>query len=157
MSPTLLIVRHAHRDKSLGGEADNGLSAKGRKQSSRVLERFVECFGEQFAGAGSVKVLSSPKRRCVETVQPIAEHLGTKVRLEALLDEGENLELRAKRFFQEWKKDSPKLMVICSHGDWIPCFLELATGVQTDLAKGGWIRLENRDGRPVVTEILQEL
>ncbi|HUP58007.1 MAG TPA: phosphoglycerate mutase family protein [Bdellovibrionota bacterium] len=153
MTPTLLIVRHAHRDKSLGGAADNGLSAKGRKQSSRVLERFKE----QFASAGSVKVLSSPKRRCMETVQPIAEHLGTKVRVEALLDEGENLELRAKKFLQEWKKDSPELLVICSHGDWIPCFLEFATGVQTDLAKGGWVRLENRDGRPVVTEILQEL
>src|SRR4051812_17636433 len=130
MTPVLIIVRHAHRDKAEGREQDNGLSAKGLKQAARVLERFQAELG---AGA-KPRLLSSPKKRCVETVQPIASATGVKLQLSPLLDEGADLETRARRFFAEWKKDAPALTVICSHGDWIPYFLEFATGVPTDLS-----------------------
>jgi 8-oxo-dGTP diphosphatase len=148
----LIVVRHAHRDKSAGRDTDNGISAKGRKQALRVLEHFKK----EFKKPSKLKILSSPKKRCMETVEPIAESAGARVQASALLDEGPDLELRAKKFLTEWKKDGSGITVICSHGDWIPVFLEMATGVPTDLAKGGWAQLEHVNQRLVVTRLIQE-
>src|SRR5579885_2972900 len=149
---TLIVVRHAHRDKSEGKDTDNGLSSKGKKQASKLLEHYKKEFGK----LESVKILSSPKKRCVETVQPIAELMKTKVHTSGLLDEGPELEDRARKFLADWKREGSGVCIICSHGDWIPLFLELATGVPTDLAKGGWAQLETVDGRLVITRLIQE-
>ena len=152
-SPTLLIViRHAHRDKSEGRETDNGLSAKGKKQAGKLLDHFRK----EFPKLREAKVLSSPKKRCVETVEPIAEAMKTKVHTSHLLDEGPELEDRARKFLVDWKREGTGVTVLCSHGDWIPLYLELATGVPTDLAKGGWAQLESVDGRLVITRLIQE-
>jgi broad specificity phosphatase PhoE len=150
----LIVVRHAHRDKSAGRDSDNGISPKGRKQAMRVLEHFKK----EFPGlhAPVFKLLSSPKKRCVETVQPVAEAAKLKVHTSSLLDEGPELEDRARKFLTEWKREGSGVTMICSHGDWIPLFLELATGVPTDLAKGGWAQLENVDGKLIVTRLIQE-
>ena len=150
----LLVVRHAHRDKSAGRAEDNGISPKGRKQAMRLLEHFKKEFPGLHAPA--LKVLSSPKKRCVETVQPLAEAGKTKVHTSGLLDEGAELEDRARKYLTEWKREGSGVTVICSHGDWIPLFLELATGVPTDLAKGGCAQLENVDGKFVITRLIQE-
>lgn len=149
---TLIVVRHAHRDKSEGKDVDNGLSSKGKKQASKIFEHFKK----EFAGVHSARILSSPKKRCVETVQPIAEALKTKVHTSSLLDEGPELEDRARKFLADWKREGSGIAVICSHGDWIPLFLELATGVPTDLAKGGWAQVETVEGKLVITRLIQE-
>ena len=77
-----------------------------------------------------------------------------------LLDEGSRVEARAREFLSEWLEDTVELTVVCSHGDWIPAFLRLATGTRTELAKGGWAELElapGADGQPRLTWLLQEL
>jgi broad specificity phosphatase PhoE len=154
-TPTLLIVvRHAHRDKSEGRDSDNGVSGKGKKQAAKILEHFKKEFPS--LSPAKVRFLSSPKKRCVETVQPIAEWMKAKVHTSHLLDEGPELEDRARKFLSDWKREGTGVTVICSHGDWIPLFLELATGVPTDLAKGGWAQLESVDGRLVITRLIQE-
>src|SRR5271170_829167 len=97
-SVILIVVRHAHRDKSEGRESDNGLSAKGRKQAAKILEHFKK----EYSGLQSLRILSSPKKRCVETVQSIAEVMKTKVHTSSLLDEGPELEDRARKFLSDW-------------------------------------------------------
>jgi phosphohistidine phosphatase SixA len=154
MSKQLLIIRHAHRSTEPSRELDNGLSPKGKKQAKFLTRHFKETYG-RVAGA---HVLSSPKRRCWETVAPLAKYLRTEVVISADLDEGFQLEERAQSFLRWWKSEAPPFTVISSHGDWIPYFMELGLKVECELRKGGLIELELAGGnriRPVW--IVQEL
>src|ERR1700722_14595820 len=71
MSKTLILIRHGHRDTARR-ELDNGLDDKGREQA-KAIKRF---FGERFQPEEYKRGLwfvSSPKLRCVETLQPAAK------------------------------------------------------------------------------------
>lgn len=148
---TLIIIRHAHREKIAD---DNGLSPKGRKQAKRARDFYRSRFRRSTAA-----LLSSPKRRCVETLEPLSELLDVDIETTALLDEGDALKLRAREFLSHWLASSgPELTVISSHGDWIPVFLELATGARAELAKGGWAEIEaDGTGVPRLSWLVQEL
>lgn len=155
----LIILRHAHRNKDLGAEADNGLSAKGRKQS-RALARY---FKKRFKRA-RVTLLSSPRNRCQETLEPIAKLSRAKIRLVDCLnqsDDSEQLRRRVADFEKLVSRDSgQKLIVACSHGDWIPAFLRKATGASITLEKGGWAELawaDEKGARLQLTWLLQSL
>jgi phosphohistidine phosphatase SixA len=136
-----VLLRHAHRDTS-NRAADNGLSAKGKDQRRLLLEHFKSHFGK----SKKVVLFSSPKKRCVETIQPIAEYLKADVVLSDLLMEGGargELLKRARRFFATpFKAD---IVVICSHGDWLPVALHELCGATADLKKGSWA--EVHDGK----------
>jgi 8-oxo-dGTP diphosphatase len=139
-SKKLVIIRHAHRNKLKGGEADNGLSAKGKKQSRALQKLYSRIFGRKKA-----EIYSSPKERCIETVQPIAKKI--KVSLETLdtLNEAvtdAELKEKVRAFHSLWQESDAPLTVICSHGDWIPTYLKQVLGIELDLEKGGWIELE---------------
>src|SRR4051794_36350749 len=82
---TLVIIRHAHRNKAFGAEADNGLSAKGRRQA-RAAARF---FKKRFKGR-KPNIFSSPKRRCRETLEPIAKLSGREIQIVDCLNESES-------------------------------------------------------------------
>ena len=135
----MILVRHAHRNKPQGASHDNGLSPKGQKQAIAIQNRFIEQFGKNGKG---LLLVSSPKARCVETIEPIAKL--TKVSIFELqeLDEGGNLNKKIKDFFLEWVANPPPLTIACSHGDWIPTALHMICGAQTDLEKGGWVELD---------------
>ncbi len=142
---TLILVRHAHRDKSRGRSLDNGLSPKGRKQRQEFEHHWEKKLAKR-----EVAFISSPKRRCTETVETLAAGLGLPVRVSPLLDEQrEDLKEsagrfrgRLKRFLTWWEKKGPPCVVACSHGDWIPEFMKLATGEGEELGKGDWVVLE---------------
>lgn len=154
---TLVIIRHAHRDKSQGRDIDNGLSEKGLKQAKRATQYF-----ERRYGGTRPKVMSSPKVRCVETVLAIADFSKKRIEISELLDEqheGEAQRAYKKRideFLRWWREEGPPLTVISSHGDWIPQFLKDATGAWIDLKKGGWAELEIIDKSPNLTWLIQE-
>jgi broad specificity phosphatase PhoE len=128
---TLILVRHAHRDTDVGRERDNGLSDKGRAQAERVMRRLKK----PLTGA-DVRIVSSPKRRCVQTVTPLARALGRRVYRLDDLDEGPPLGAKIKRFLEWFERTEASVVVVCSHGDWIPA----AFGV--DLKKGEWTRIK---------------
>lgn len=142
---TLVIVRHAHRDTSEGRDRDNGLSEKGKSQAKEL----GKALSKRLAGSRPV-VLSSPKRRCVETVEPLAEALGCEVRVDDRLDEQHESEgafrKRIDTFVSQALAEGPPAMVACSHGDWIPPCLARLVGEELDLAKGAWVVIEIRDG-----------
>jgi broad specificity phosphatase PhoE len=150
----LIVVRHAHRDKAEGKDKDNGLSEKGRRQAARIAARF----GCEFVDERAL-VISSPKKRCRETV----EGLGVKVQSFELLDEEgpdetwEKFNQRIEQFMTWWVREAPPLVVACSHGDWIPAFLRSATKADIELSKGGWAELTLTDGDVRLEWLLQKL
>ncbi len=145
MSKLLILVRHAHRDKSEGRALDNGLSEKGRKQAEVFQQHWEKKLAKRKA-----TFLSSPKRRCTETIAPLAAAMNCQLRTSPLLDEQrDNLQEtsgrfrgRVKRFLTWWQTKGPDCTVACSHGDWIPEFLQLARGKAKELSKGDWIVVE---------------
>ena len=136
---TLILIRHAHRDTH-DRSADNGLSAKGKRQVERLRESLL-------ARDPKAAFLTSPKRRCRETLVPLAEQAGALARVEPLLDEqgpdeseGE-LHARVQSFAEWFRSEAPALTYACSHGDWLPLCIEELSGEAGDLRKGAWARL----------------
>lgn len=125
------------------------MSAKGvgQKKALRKLARLRLAHGD-------VVVVSSPKKRCVETVEKL---LGShSVIIDARLDEGRDLEQRVAHFLSWWKKRGPALTVACSHGDWIPEAIHALTGAHVVLKKGGWIEILLEGTKPRIDWIIQE-
>ena len=113
---TVYLVRHAQAgtQASWGGLDDTArpLTREGRHQGADI----VEVLGEPGFAVGTVR--SSPFRRCIETVAPLAAALGLLVQIDPSLGEGsidEAVELTRK----SWGSGT----VLCSHGDVIPAVL----------------------------------
>ena len=83
------------------------LSAEGRAQALAIADGW--------AGGAPAAVLSSPRLRCRETVQPLAERFGIPLVVESRLDEDTPFEKVLALL-----EDSPDSTVFCSHGDVIP-------------------------------------
>ncbi len=141
MLKRLIIIRHAHRDTA-DRALDNGLSKKGKKQARRLLAFYTRALPD-----ARPLILTSPLKRCVETVEPLAAASGTRAVMDKrLLDLSgkENRQTRPKRladFLSWWKEQAPGLTIACSHGDWIDLFLKMTTGVNGNLKKGGWAEI----------------
>lgn len=136
----LIIIRHAHRDV-FDPLDDNGLSEKGRAQARNIRKYF-----EKAIGKAEVKIFSSPRLRCQETLAPICSYLDIELETLDLLDEGAQkkggaMDKRIKEFKTWWIAKGPSLVLICSHGDWIPEFTRLVLGESIELKKGGWAEL----------------
>jgi 8-oxo-(d)GTP phosphatase len=158
---TLVIIRHAHRNKPHGNEGDDGLSRKGQRQARRARDYYKERYGK-----AKPELLSSAKRRCTETLDPIAEITGTEVVISPLLmeqggiDKAENFaaaQKRVRQFCEEWRSSKKKLTVVSSHGDLIPEILKYLTGANADLKKGGWAEIICESETPCLNWLLQEL
>lgn len=146
MGKKILIVRHAHRDKPFGQAFDNGLSEKGRAQASTLVS---EWGGE--LKKTETQLLSSPKKRCLETLRPLSEFLKLKIEIDSRLDEespesdaGEFMK-NIRSFAKEWLKTQVEFTVVCSHGDWIPEFFRIMTGKARDLKKGEAVLLKRKE------------
>lgn len=155
LNKTLVIVRHAHREKPTGREADNGLSTKGRKQAKAIAKFYQEIFEKT-----KPLVYSSPKLRCIETIEPLAKK--TKAKLEILDSLNEaitttELLRKIEDFNAHLRSLSAPLVVICSHGDWIPAYLKQVFGIDLDLDKGGWIQIDFFNGKPQLSWVIQKL
>ncbi len=155
-SKTLIILRHAHRDLD-ERTRDNGLSDKGREQVKRMLS-----FAKRRLDESSPVFLTSPKKRCVETISPVAKELGHEVRVDERLVEhlsGESDKAylaRIDEFLDFFKYECPEVTVICSHGDWIPVAIERLTGAQSSLRKCGWAEIEYVAGSSYLKWLVQK-
>jgi broad specificity phosphatase PhoE len=143
----IFLVRHAHAGSRTHWDGDDRLrplSAKGRRQTEQVLALLAD----QDIGP----IYSSPSRRCIETVEPVAQRVGRSVEIVDELDEG-NPGAVAERFLLAHAAENP---VACSHGDVIPRVLQRlhAAGMRTDAdtfaAKGStWVLDVDPRGRVV--------
>jgi 8-oxo-dGTP diphosphatase len=140
------LIRHAHagsRSDWRGDDRDRPLSGKGRAQEKALRDRL--------RGAAIGRVLSSPSRRCVETVASIAADSGLDVETRDELHEGADAD-QAVALIERFAADNP---VISSHGDLVPKILRrlAAAGMKSkdpNLSQKGslWV-IELNGGRPV--------
>jgi broad specificity phosphatase PhoE len=115
----LALVRHAQRKGGLSID-DEGLSPHGIAQS-QALARYLQKSWPD----GSSRILSSPKRRCLETAAPIAESLGLKLESLSALDEclaeesSDSFEERVGEVITELRRATwGEQVILVSHSDW---------------------------------------
>ena len=116
----LYLVRHAKagsRHDFDGDDRERPLTTSGRKQAAALAERL--------SGASPTVIVSSPYRRCVETVEPLAVALGVHVQTDdhlAEFDHGASTHVLAG--LRGLLRRLPDRAVVCSHGDVIPALVE---------------------------------
>jgi len=147
MKKTLILLRHAHRDNSVRSK-DNGLSEKGQRQSKWIRKFADKRFSKKDVHDLKAQLVSSPKLRCVETLQPVAElwDLSLTVRkdLDEMLDRESTADFRARilTFKDWWVNEAPPLLFVSTHGDWLPVATDAFLGLPIVMKKGAWLELE---------------
>jgi phosphohistidine phosphatase SixA len=135
------LVRHAKagsRNGWIGPDDARPLTRAGREQAEGIMRALAD--------RPVPRALSSPYRRCVDTVQPLATKLGIKVEIVGLLAEG-----KSATAVIELLTALPEDSVLCSHGDVIPAVIDelasrgMAIEGDPDWRKGATWVLE-RDG-----------
>ncbi len=112
---TVFLVRHAQAGSRKGFDGDDRarpLTSEGRHQSSDIAGILADM--------GATRTLSSPYRRCIETIAPAAAALGLHVEVDERLAEGSTDGAIALV-----RSLSRSGAAICSHGDIIPAILEM--------------------------------
>jgi phosphohistidine phosphatase SixA len=107
----IYLVRHGDagsRTRWAGEDNLRPLSGKGRRQAAWL--------SEQLAERPVGRLFSSPSRRCVESLEPLAMQRGLTVEVVDVLDEGGGGK-EALKFLLAHAAENP---VACSHGDVIP-------------------------------------
>jgi broad specificity phosphatase PhoE len=161
MSKTLILIRHAHRDTQ-DPSRDNSLSDKGIEQSQRLAEYLHRYLEKEHKGE-KPHFLSSPKKRCRETLERVASKVGREFKVDLRLSEYSPIESaldyesRMEQFIDDWKYEGDPLTVICSHGDWIPtCILKL-TGARIGIKKAGIVMVHWVGGEAFLTNLIQKI
>ncbi|HEX6418748.1 MAG TPA: phosphoglycerate mutase family protein [Acidimicrobiales bacterium] len=114
----LYVVRHGHagsRSAWDGPDHRRPLSPKGRRQAKAIADAL--------APAGVGRLVSSPHRRCVQTLEPLAQRLGLPVEDDPRLAEGAG-GADALALADE-VRDGYEAVAVCSHGDVIPDMLRI--------------------------------
>jgi 8-oxo-dGTP diphosphatase len=141
----IYLVRHVKagdRHDWRGRDERRPISDGGRRQADGLA---------RWLGGEPVKrIVSSPYVRCVESMQPLAGHLGLDVETSDALAEGAPVDAAVALVAECAAEDS----VLCSHGDVIPAVLDalahadgLALPPDFPCAKGSTWVLDG-DGRP---------
>jgi broad specificity phosphatase PhoE len=151
MPKTLFLIRHAHRDTDNGRELDNGLSEKGKAQADKILNYFQKKHSDVDA-----KLISSPKKRCIETIKPLEKIYKRKIEIFDLLNEGYRLEKRIKEFIEWWIEEAPEYTILCSHGDWIPYCIEELTGARVECKKSSIAEIGASLTSPLLINLIQK-
>ncbi|MBN2624829.1 MAG: histidine phosphatase family protein [Acidimicrobiales bacterium] len=114
----LYVVRHAHagsRSRWDGPDERRPLTTKGRRQA--------EAIADALAPVGVSRMVSSPYRRCTQTLDPLADRIGVGVEEDERLAEGAD-GVDALALADELRKQDDAA-VVCSHGDVIPEMLRI--------------------------------
>ncbi len=122
----LYVIRHAHagsRSAWLEDDRLRPLSDKGWLQAKALAVRI--------APLGPSVLLSSPYKRCMQTLEPLGELMGMTVREEPRIEEDSPLERSLAAI-----EDAPDNAVLCSHGDVIPDFVNGLIRRGMDIGEG---------------------
>jgi 8-oxo-(d)GTP phosphatase len=114
----LYVVRHGHagsRSQWDGHDESRPLTTKGRRQA--------EAIADALAPVAPGRLVSSPHRRCTQTLDPLAVRTGLPVEPDPRLAEGSD-GVDALALADELCKEHDAA-VVCSHGDVIPEMLRI--------------------------------
>jgi len=112
---TAYLVRHGKAGDRADWKRDDRLrplSEAGRRQANALVGLLN--------GAALEAILSSPYLRCVQTVEPLAQHFGLSVQSEPDLGEG----VGGTRLLQLVRRLASRNVALCTHGDVLEEFLE---------------------------------
>ncbi len=122
---TLFVVRHAHagrRSNWTGDDRTRPLSDRGELQAKGI----AAAVDGRRAPSADLRILASPARRCIQTMEPLAVQVGGEVAEDARLFEGaDRREIAALLDDVSEAADGDGTAVVCSHGDVIPILLDL--------------------------------
>ena len=130
LAATVYLIRHGkagNPERWHGDDRERPLTRSGRRQA--------EALSVQFQHHHIARILSSPYRRCLETVAPLARRLGLSVEGSPALAAGAEADAVMALVLAV-----PAGTVLCSHGDVIPALLE--TLVAQGLVQRSTIRCE---------------
>lgn len=142
---SLYVIRHADAGSRSAWQGDDELrplSKKGRRQADGIAKAF--------AGSGLTRLVSSPSKRCIETLAPLGQALGLPVETDARLREGSDGPAALE--VADEMRALGDVAALCSHGDVIPDLLSelriLGTSFHQGLTwpKGSAWRLVAPDG-----------
>lgn len=144
----LVLVRHGlagNRQDWKGDDDDRPLDRHGREQSE-VLAGVLGAFC-------LTELVSSPSRRCAQTLEPYAGRAGLPIRLDPVLSEN-GYDARASLRLAKEAMALNRPVALCSHGKVLP---ELITGLDeraggTRLAKGAFMVLHHAGGDVVAVD-----
>jgi len=108
---TLFLLRHANagdRDKWKKEDRVRPLTKKGKRQAEMIAASLRD--------RGIERIVTSPYKRCIETVEPIAALTGAKIELSDALAEGPDVDAAYDLVHGLAGTNT----VLCSHGDVIP-------------------------------------
>jgi broad specificity phosphatase PhoE len=151
----LFLIRHAHRDTETPSR-DNGLSEKGLSQVKRLVPFLADRV------EGDIRCLSSPKKRCRETLEPVAESCGVRLEIDERLGEAGPFErkdevlARLDSFISEWQEEGAEILLACSHGDIIPLLVERLTGARIGIKKCGVVEIDLFAGECFLMGLVQK-
>lgn len=158
----LVFIRHAHRENSLR-ELDNGLSEKGLGQTQRLLRYFLRRQEKESWQAEDFSFFTSPKLRCVQTLEPLAKAAGVPLVIRPELTEQKRNESFGA-FQQRVQAESENLLqqpapviFICSHGDFLPLSIYHFLGVAVNFKKAGWLEFSSYEGQFSLEQYLPSL
>ena len=123
----LFLIRHA-----VAGVRNNFDPSDDRRELDDVGRGQAEAIATEWSHDDVEAIYASPAVRCVQTVEPLAKHLGLAVQIAPELFEGAS----ASRSIEFARSFTGRCVVLCSHGDVIPDVLR-------NLEVGG-TRLEGR-------------
>jgi 8-oxo-dGTP diphosphatase len=128
-----ILLRHARAGRKLANRTkdfERGLDAKGRDVALRLPRAIESCLQP---GA----ILSSPFRRCLQTVQPLADELDLRISEDDRFTPGSSAESVRAAFL-----DVPANAVVSTHGEVIAHLFD----ERVKCAKGAFWVVERRDG-----------
>ena len=125
----LFIVRHAEageRAAWTGDDRRRPLTATGRRQAEALIETLAPHDFDH--------ILSSPARRCVDTVRPMAEQRRMSLVEDDTLSEGTPFDL-IDRLLRRYSLDD---VLLCSHGDVIGAIITALEQRSSLAPTSGW-------------------
>ena len=155
MTGWVLLIRHASAgSRRKWDRPDNlrPLDKKGRKQAEALAGSLHDAL--DVSNGDIAQVLSSPFKRCIETVEPLAQAAGRKVEVAKALAEGHE-QAAAELFWSTVRGPAgteSRTVALCTHGDIIPALLDQISDGGVDLgrsprwSKGSVWAFEVREG-----------
>lgn len=156
--PSLFLIRHAHR-VAVDPTSDNGLSEKGLVQAQKLAREIQSALSIQ-GPPPTTRILSSPKVRCIETLEPLCQLLGVPLELsnecieQQRTEETKQFEMRVETYLTQLVSDltgqftaqlkgrASKDLVICSHGDWLPVATKFLLGRAVEFKNAQWVEIK---------------
>ncbi len=108
---TIHLLRHGaagNRDKFNGDDRERPLTKKGKVQAQAIAEALREREIE--------RIVTSPYKRCIQTVEPLARMIGAEIEVSEALAEGPDVDASYDLIHTLAGANA----VLCSHGDVIP-------------------------------------